>query len=183
MFQKSWFKSFIIYLQITFYTHLLSYKSVVNTFSMLVILPLAVKTLRFSDMSITIISFAACIIKVLIYCFAVNKNVLYAVLSIALFDQLFGMPLRSILSKIVGSEDVGKVTIILTTFPYNWVTKVYAAMGSIKALTGFAAPVFNWIYIQTLDTYVGSVFLVMAALYSIILALSGYVWLVLRKIK
>jgi len=153
---------------IGFYTHLLSYKSIINTFSMLIILPIAVKTFKFSDMSLTMISFTACIIKVLIYCFAENKNVLYAVLAVAVFDQLFNMPLRSSMSKIVGSGEVGKV---------------FAAMGSIKALTGFAAPVFNYIYIQTLDTYVGSVFLVMAALYTINIALTLYVWVVLRKVK
>ena len=60
---------------------------------------------------------------------------------------------------------------------------MFAALGAIKAVTGFAAPIFNYIYIHTLDTFIGTVFLVMAALYTIIFTLAGYVWFALRKVK
>ena len=61
---------------------------------------------------------------------------LYAVLGVALFDGFFTQPLRSLMTKIVGSEDVGKVI-----FPLNlllvWnlrerkLLKVFAAVGSL----------------------------------------------------
>ena len=62
-------------------------------------------------MSITILASVASIIKCLIYCFAEEKNVLYSVLGIATLDLLFNEPIRSSMSKIVGTEDIGKVRI------------------------------------------------------------------------
>ena len=78
---------------------------------MFVILPIAANYLKLSDAPITMIAFAACIIKVLIYCFSPDKNTLYLVLVVALFDELFNSTITSSLSKVVDSEEIGKVQI------------------------------------------------------------------------
>ena len=95
--------------QIKFYSQLSSYKSAINIFSLLVVLPLLVRWVKLHDMSIAILATICAALKCLIYCFSTDKNMLYAVLGIALFDYLFTQPLRSTMTKIVGAADVGKV--------------------------------------------------------------------------
>ena len=90
---------------------------------------------------------------------------LYAVLGIALFDYLFTQPLRSTMTQIVGPSDVGKV---------------FAAVGSLQALMGFASPIFNLIYIYTLDTYLGMVYIIICGIYALLLALLLYTLVFLK---
>ena len=63
------------------------------------------------------------------------------------------------MTKIVGPSDVGKV---------------FAAVGSLQALMGFASPIFNLIYINTLDTYLGMVYIIICGIYALLLALLFY---------
>jgi len=153
---------------IKFYSQLGSYKSGISIFSLFVILPLLVKVLKLHDMSIVMLAIISRGIRCLIFCFATDKNMLYGILGIALFDYLWTQPLRSTLTKIVGSEDVGKV---------------FAAVGSLQALMGFASPIFNIIYINTLDTYVGLVYLIAAGIDAFLLILLAYIFFFLRKVK
>ena len=69
------------------------------------------KVFKLHDMSIVMLAITCRAIRCLIYCFAMDKNMLYAILGIALFDYLWTPPLRSTMTKIVGSEDVGKVNL------------------------------------------------------------------------
>ena len=84
-------------------------KKSINIFSLLVILPLLVKWVKLHDMSIAILATICAALKCIIYCFSTDKNMLYAVLGIAMFDHLWSQPLRSTMTKIVGLSDVGKV--------------------------------------------------------------------------
>ena len=95
-----------------FYSQLSSFKSGISIVSLFVILPILV-VFKFHDMSIVILATICSVLKNIIFCFATSKNWLYAVLGIALFDSLFAQPLRSTLTKIVGSADVGKVLFLL----------------------------------------------------------------------
>ena len=47
---------------------------------------------------------------------------------------------------------------------------------------GFASPIFNIIYINTLDFYVGTVYLVVCGIFAVLLALLGYTYCFLRKV-
>ena len=63
------------------------------------------------------------------------------------------------MTKIVGPSDVGKV---------------FAAIGSLQACMGYASPIFNLIYIYTLDTYLGMVYIIICGIYALLLALLFY---------
>ena len=60
---------------------------------------------------------------------------------------------------------------------------MFAAVGSLQALMGFASPIFNIIYINTLDTYVGLVYLIAAGIDAFLLILLAYIFFFLRKVK
>ena len=96
-----------------FYSQLSSFKSGISIVSLFVILPILVKVFKFHDMTIVMLATICSALKCIIFCFATNKNMLYAVLGVSLFDYLFTQPLRSTLTKIVGSADVGKVVFLL----------------------------------------------------------------------
>ena len=53
-------------------------------------------------------------------------------------------------------------------------------MGSLQAVMGFASPIFNIIYINTLHYYVGTVYLVICAILAVLLALLAYTFCFLR---
>ena len=61
--------------------------------------------------------------------------------------------------------------------------KVFGAIGSLQALTGFALPLFNLIYINTLDTYVGLVYLILVSFYGVLLAFLAYSLIFLRRVE
>ena len=94
---------------VKFYSQLSSYRTAVNIISIFIILPLLIKFLKLHDMSIVMLAVTSLALKCLILCFAKDKNFLYAIIGTSLFDGLVNQPLRSTLTKIVGSEDVGKV--------------------------------------------------------------------------
>ena len=48
---------------------------------------------------------------------------------------------------------------------------------------GFASPIFNIIYINTLDTYVGMVYLIAAGIDALLLILLAYIFFFLRKVE
>ena len=60
-------------------------------------------------MSIVMLAVTSLALKSIIFCFTSDKNFLYAIIGTSLFDYLVTQPLRSTMTKIVGSEDVGKV--------------------------------------------------------------------------
>ena len=58
---------------------------------------------------------------------------------------------------------------------------MFAVVGSLQAMMGFASPIFNMIYINTLDTYVGTVYIIICGIMAILLALLGYTYCFLNK--
>ena len=48
---------------------------------------------------------------------------------------------------------------------------------------GFASPIFNIIYINTLDTYVGTVYRIAAGIDAFLLILLAYTFFFLRKVE
>merc|ERR1711892_912944 len=152
---------------ITFYSQLGSFNNGIHILSMFIILPILVKFFKLHDISIVMLASVCAVLRAIVFCFATNLNILYTTLCLALFDNLLSQPLRSSLTKIVGSADVGKV---------------FAAVGSLQAVMGFASPIFNIIYINTLDFYVGSVYLVVCGIFVVLLALLGYTYCFLRKV-
>ena len=100
---------YILSIQVTFFSQLNAFKSGINLFSFFIILPIFVKVFKLHDMTIATLAVVSCSLKYLIYCFSNNKNMLYAILGAGLMDTLFTQPVRSSLSKLGGTADVGKV--------------------------------------------------------------------------
>ena len=76
---------------------------------MFIILPILVKYFKLHDMSVVMLASVSAVLRSLIFCFATNLDMLYTTLCLSLFDNLGSQPLRSYLTKIVGSADAGKV--------------------------------------------------------------------------
>jgi len=151
---------------VTFFSQLNAFKSGVNLFGFFIILPIFVKVFKLHDITIATLAVVSGTIKYLIYCFSNNKNMLYAILGAGLMDTLFTQPVRSSLSKLAGTADIGKV---------------FAAVGALQALMGFASPVFNIIYVHTLDSFIGTVYLVTTGICVIIIALLIYCYFFLNS--
>ena len=58
---------------------------------------------------------------------------------------------------------------------------MFAAVGSLQALMGFASPIFNLIYINTLGTYLGMVYIVICGIIAVLLALLIYTLAFLKR--
>jgi uncharacterized membrane protein len=61
--------------------------------------------------------------------------------------------------------------------------QVFAAVASLQAIMGFASPIFNLIYINTLDTYIGMVYLIDVIFYAVLLALLVYTFFFLKRVE
>jgi len=151
---------------VTWYTQIRAYCSAANIFSCFIILPLFVKVLRLKDMTIVMIATLSIIAKCFIYIFNEDKIYLYGIVVCALFDWLCTQPLRSSMTKLVGPGDVGKV---------------FACVGSLQAITGFASPLYNLLYISTMDTFIGTVYAISAGVFGLQLLLLGYINFFLKK--
>ena len=93
----------------TFFSQLNALKTGVSLFGYFIILPIFIKVFKLHDMTIASLAVISESTKYLVYCFSNNKNMLYAILGGGIMDSLFTQPVRSTLSKLTGTEDVGKV--------------------------------------------------------------------------
>jgi len=151
---------------INWYNHLRSYTALADVVSLFVVLPLMVRTLGFHDMTIVICAVSAQAAKSLIYFFAEQKNVIYTVIFFSIFSPLVTQPLRSSMTKIVGQSDVGAI---------------FACVAAGQAISGFATPLYNKIYVATMDWNVGTVYLVPCGIFAIMLSILIYCLLFLKR--
>ena len=96
---------------VTFMSQLSSFNSAANIVSSFLVLPLFVKLLKLEDPSIAIIGVSCHAVRIIVYLLATSKPLLYISIATSSFSYLVTQPIRSSLSKIVGPDDVGKVTL------------------------------------------------------------------------
>jgi len=151
---------------ISWYNHLRSYTAIGDVIALFVILPLLVRTLQLHDMTIVIIAVLSQAVKSLIYFFAGDKSSIYYVIGFSMLHCLNTQPLRSSMTKLVGQGDVGAI---------------FACVAAGQAISGFATPLYNKIYIATMSWNVGAVYLVASAFQALILVCAIYTLIFLKR--
>jgi len=153
---------------VSWYNNFRSYDGIMNILAMLVVCPFLVKILKLSNITIINIAAVAWIIKCLFFYFTHDKDVLLFVLGCSLFMPFLTTSLRSTMSIVVGAGDAGKV---------------FACVGSLQAITGLAAPLYNLLYIATMDSNLGAVYLLSGGLYTLVLIIVIYIQIFLKRIE
>ena len=122
------------YLDFSYYTTVLS---VIGLASQFIVVPILSNKLRLHDTTISIMETVTSIINLLILAFVRNTWMLYIGGVIALLDNSATTMFRSLISKTVDDNEIGKV---------------FSVVGGFQALIPFASgPIFGYIYKSTLE--------------------------------
>lgn len=116
------------------------------------------KTLKVPDTYIAVLSLVSLILESSMKSFAYLPWHFYAISGICLFKNLFSPMLRSMISRLVPVNEIGKTFAIV------------AFLQAFAALPG--APIYRYIYSKTLTTFPGAFQLITAGLYTINLILA-----------
>lgn len=138
----------------------------VHIISLGVLSPIMSRLLKFSDMCIVTISLTTFLLSIMTILLAQVKEMLYLSKALDMFTDLVTLGIRAALTKIVGNQDTGKV---------------FACIGVVQAGSGFIYPLYNVIYLNTLDSHAGMSYCVSETLIIILIALSIYSWFRIRK--
>lgn len=119
------------------------------------------KLLHFSDLSLAVISLLSATVDSVIKAFATQPWHMYMSSGLTLFKVLSSPMCRSIISSIIPNNEIGKI---------------YSITSSFEALSGLgAAPLYAYIYSQTLTYFAGAFYLITAFVYCINLLLAFFV--------
>lgn len=129
--------------------------TIIGNFIGLVVLK---KMLKVPDSYIAVLSLFSLILDSTFKTFAYLPWHFYAISGVCLFKNLFGPMIRSMISRIVPVNEIGK-TFAIVTF-----------LQAFAALPG--APIYRYIYSKTLTTFPGAFQLVTAGLFTINLVLA-----------
>ena len=127
-----------------------SYSAIGDVIALFVVLPLLVRTFHLHDMTIVIIAVLSQATKSLVYFFSEDKSHIYAVIAFSVLHCINTQPLRSSMTKLVGQ---GGSTQISTRFKSvcnlsaGDVGAIFACVAAGQAISGFATPLYNKIYI------------------------------------
>lgn len=109
------------------------------------------KVFKMSDISLAVLALVSTIIDSMIKAFAFKPWHMYLASSISVFKILSSPMCRSLISTIVPNNEIGKV---------------YSITSSIEALSGLgSAPLYTYIYSNTLTTFPGAFQLITAGVY------------------
>ncbi|XP_060080479.1 tetracycline resistance protein, class H-like [Ylistrum balloti] len=123
-------------------------------FILLVFLPILSNILKFSDLSISIIGLSCACIRFVIMAWSNETWMVWLAVVIGSFGGIINSPVRSLLSKMVQEDEVGKM---------------FSLLGSGETAAKFLAVVFTYLYGSTLDIFPGFAFLLAAGLYTIMI--------------
>ncbi|XP_068620712.1 probable peptidoglycan muropeptide transporter SLC46 [Battus philenor] len=119
------------------------------------------KVLRMSDLFLAATAFLSAGAEYMIKAFAVTTWHMYLSVSTSLFKGISGPLIRSFVTKI---------------FPVEDIAKVFALMCAIEGLNPIIAPIIcNSIYIATLSSFSGTIYLVSSGLVGVCIVLLGFV--------
>ena len=174
-----------------------SYTAIGDVFALFVVLPLFVRTFHLHDMTIVIIAVLSQATKSLIYFFAGDKNQIYYVIAFSFLHCLNTQPLRSSMTKLVGQGELIQFQLVSNPWAGD-VGAIFACVAAGQAISGFATPLYNKIYIavsttrlikpklfapfQTMSWNVGAVYLVAGIFQTLILVCASYTLVFLKSV-
>lgn len=121
---------------------------------LLVFLPILSNVLKLTDPSISIIGLACACIRFVIMAWSNETWMVWLAVVVGSFGGIINSPVRSLLSKMVREDEVGKM---------------FSLLGSGETAAKFLAVVFTYLYGSTLDIFPGFAFLLAAGLYTIMI--------------
>ena len=136
-----------------------SFGSALNIIAIGLLAPGLSKFLHFSDMLIVTMACTLWYVGVIVILLAEVKEVLYLAKFLTMFSDVTTIGIRSALTKIVGSGDVGKI---------------FACVALVQAGSGLISPLYNIIYLNTLEWHVGFIYCINEILLIIMITASCY---------
>ncbi|XP_059088745.1 uncharacterized protein LOC131884867 [Tigriopus californicus] len=124
-----------------------------------IVIPLVTKVFHLRDMMIAILSISSLLLGNIMYLLAWNPNALYLANLLKMFSDATTVAIRATLTKIVGTLDVGKV---------------FACVAAVQALSDLASPLYNIVYIASIDWHLGMSFCISATLLLVMLVVCIY---------
>ena len=119
---------------------------------LLIILPIMSNVINLSDSLISIIGLACASIRCIVLTWSKHNWMVWMAVGIGSLGALINSPARSLLSKLVHEDEVGKL---------------FSVLGSGETIAKFMALIFTALYGTTLDIFPGMSFLIASALYTI----------------
>lgn len=119
---------------------------------LLIILPIMSNYIKLSDSVISIIGLGCASIRFIILTWSKHSWMIWVAISVGSFGGLINSPARSLLSKLVHEDEVGKI---------------FSVLGSGETIAKFLALIFTALYGSTLDIFPGLSFLIASGLYTI----------------
>jgi len=149
------------------YTQFSTCVVIVSGLSIFLAMPLLSLYWKLHDATIGILASISKITSLVIMSLAPNGWVLFVGACTGFLGSLSAIVIRSMLSKSVVKSELGKV---------------FSLLASLEAAVPlFAAPLFTWVYNNTLDTFPGAVFLVQASLFAFSCGIFVYIYVVLNR--
>lgn len=119
------------------------------------------KILKFSDMTLAIISIVSMLVDSLMKATAQTPTVMYVASGVCMFKILTSPMCRSLISTIVPNNEIGKV---------------YSIASAFEAVSSLVAqPLYTYIYAKTFTTFTGAFYLITAGVYLISLSLAFWI--------
>ncbi|XP_052802385.1 proton-coupled folate transporter-like [Mya arenaria] len=119
---------------------------------LLFILPILSNVLKLPDAVISIIGLACASIRFIVLTWSKHTWMVWAAVIVGSLGGMINSPARSLLSKLVHEDEVGKI---------------FSVLGSGETIAKFFALIFTALYGTTLDIFPGMSFLIASALYTI----------------
>ncbi|XP_053374850.1 proton-coupled folate transporter-like [Mercenaria mercenaria] len=119
---------------------------------LLIILPILSNIIKLSDSVISMIGLGCASIRFIILTWSKHTWMVWVAIGIGSFGGLINSPARSLLSKLVHEDEVGKI---------------FSVLGSGETIAKFFALIFTALYGTTLDVFPGMSFLIASGLYTV----------------
>lgn len=127
---------------------------------LLIILPVLSNVFKLSDSFISIFGLACASLRFVILAWSKQTWMVWVAISIGSFGGLINSPVRSLLSKLVHEDEVGKI---------------FSVLGSGETIAKFQALLFTALYGTTIDIFPGFSFVLASILYSVMAVIIGLV--------
>ncbi|KAK3609770.1 hypothetical protein CHS0354_022629, partial [Potamilus streckersoni] len=133
---------------------------------LLILLPILSNVLKLSDSIISIIGLACASIRFVILAWSKESWMVWVAIIIGSLGGLINSPIRSLLSKLVHEDEIGKI---------------FAVLGSWETVAKFLALVFTALYGSTIDIFPGFSFVLASGLYTVMVVIILLVHVTVRR--
>ena len=127
---------------------------------LLIILPILSNVLKLSDSFISILGLGCASLRFVILAWSKQTWMVWVAISVGSLGGLINSPVRSLLSKLVHEDEVGKV---------------FSVLGSGETIAKFQALIFTALYGTTIDIFPGFSFMLASILYTVMAIIIGLV--------